>query len=606
MGARAGRGRPFPSATRLPERGKARKMNFIDATLSPAMKAAVDACRRHFLYAFLFSALLNLLFIVPMLYMLQVYDRVVPTRGGTTLLFLTLVLLFALATLSLLDAVRSRLLVRASVRLDRVLAGAILNVTLARPDLSSQRLAKQALREFDVLRQVLTGPAILGLFDAPWVPIYVLVGALIHPWVGALALFGAIGSLFLAWRNQRATNTPLHLANEAAGRAYSAWEFTVASADVVRALGIRRAMVRQHLRDRQGMMGLQTTASLDSSRLSAASKFFRLSLQSLGLGLGALLAIDGKVSAGAVFASSFIIGRALGPIDQLVGSWKGIVQGRVAYDTIRDLFSDSQPDVALTLLPPPEGRLSVEGLTVLDPHKRVILGNVSFSVEAGEMIAIIGPSGAGKSTLVRALTGAALAAGGTIRFDGAEQRDWDPERLAEHVGYLPQEPSLFAGTIKENIARFADRLGGDPREIDVAAIAAAQAAGAHELILQLPGGYDYRLGLGGRGLSGGQAQRIALARALFRFPRYLILDEPNSNLDAEGDQRLVQSLEEAKQRGTTVLIVAHRLSVLPIIDRLLVLQGGRLTMFGPRDQVLRQIAPQASQPRVVAGGKRDR
>jgi ATP-binding cassette subfamily C protein len=581
-------------------------MNFIDATLSPAMKAAVDACRRHFLYAFLFSALLNLLFIVPMLYMLQVYDRVVPTRGGTTLLFLTLVLLFALATLSLLDAVRSRLLVRASVRLDRVLAGAILNVTLARPDLSSQRLAKQALREFDVLRQVLTGPAILGLFDAPWVPIYVLVGALIHPWVGALALFGAIGSLFLAWRNQRATNTPLHLANEAAGRAYSAWEFTVASADVVRALGIRRAMVRQHLRDRQGMMGLQTTASLDSSRLSAASKFFRLSLQSLGLGLGALLAIDGKVSAGAVFASSFIIGRALGPIDQLVGSWKGIVQGRVAYDTIRDLFSDSQPDVALTLLPPPEGRLSVEGLTVLDPHKRVILGNVSFSVEAGEMIAIIGPSGAGKSTLVRALTGAALAAGGTIRFDGAEQRDWDPERLAEHVGYLPQEPSLFAGTIKENIARFADRLGGDPREIDVAAIAAAQAAGAHELILQLPGGYDYRLGLGGRGLSGGQAQRIALARALFRFPRYLILDEPNSNLDAEGDQRLVQSLEEAKQRGTTVLIVAHRLSVLPIIDRLLVLQGGRLTMFGPRDQVLRQIAPQAPQPRVVAGGKRDR
>jgi len=579
-------------------------MSFIDPTLSPAMKAAFQACRRHFLYAFLFSALLNLLFIVPMLYMLQVYDRVVPTRGGTTLFFLTIVLLFALASLALLDAVRSRLLVRASVRLDRVLAGPILDVTLARPEMSSQRLAKQALREFDVLRQVLTGPAILGLFDAPWVPIYILVGTLIHPWVGALALFGAIGSLFLAWRNQRATNTPLHLANAAAGRAYASWESTVASADVVRALGLRRAMVSEHLRDREGMMGLQTKASLDSSRLSAASKFFRLALQSLALGLGALLAIDGKVSAGAVFASSFIVGRALGPIDQLVGSWKGIVQGRVAYDTLRDLFSDSQPDIALTLLPSPEGKLDVEGLTVVDPNRRVILGNVSFSVEPGEMIAIVGPSGAGKSTLVRALTGAAIPAAGTVRFDGADQRDWDPERLAEHVGYLPQEPSLFAGTIKENIGRFADRLGGDRQEMDEAVIAAAQLAGAHELILQMPGGYDYRLGLGGRGLSGGQAQRIALARALFRTPKYLILDEPNSNLDAEGDQRLLQSLEQAKQRGTTVLIVAHRLSVLPIIDRLLVLQNGRLTMFGPRDQVLRQIAPQTPQPRVVAGGKR--
>lgn len=579
-------------------------MSFPKAAVSPAIKAAFEACRRHFLYAFLFSALLNLLFIVPMLYMLQVYDRVVPTRGGTTLFFLTIVLLFALASLALLDAVRSRLLVRASVRLDRVLAGAILDVTLARPELSSQRLSKQALREFDVLRQVLTGPAILGLFDAPWVPIYIIVGALLHPWVGALALFGALGSLFLAWRNQRATDAPLHLANAAAGRAYASWEFTVASADVVRALGLRRAMVSEHLRDREGMMGLQTQASLDSSRLSASSKFFRLSLQSLALGLGALLAIDGKVTAGAVFAASFIVGRALAPIDQLVGSWKGIVQGRVAYDTLRDLFSDSQPDIALTLLPPPAGRLEVEGLTVLDPNKRVILGNVGFSVKPGEMIAIVGPSGAGKSTLVRALTGAAIPAAGTIRFDGADHRDWDRERLAEHVGYLPQEPSLFAGTVKDNIARFSDRLGGDRLEIDEAAIAAAQLAGAHELILQLPGGYDYQLGLGGRGLSGGQAQRIALARALFRSPKYLMLDEPNSNLDAEGDQRLVQSLERVKQSGTTVLIVAHRLSVLPIIDRLLVLQNGRLTMFGPRDEVLRQIAPQQSQPRVVAGGKR--
>jgi ATP-binding cassette subfamily C protein len=218
------------------------------------------------------------------------------------------------------------------------------------------------------------------------------------------------------------------------------------------------------------------------------------------------------------------------------------------------------------------------------------------------MIAIVGPSGAGKSTLVRSLAGAVVPAAGIIRFDGADQRNWDPEELAEHVGFMPQEPSLFAGTVKENIARFRDRLEEDPAAVDEAAVAAAQRVGAHEMILQLPGGYDYLLALGGRGLSAGQAQRISLARALFRDPQYLILDEPNSNLDADGDQRLVKTLEELKKDGKTILIVAHRLSVLPIIDRLIVMQNGRLTMFGPRDEVLRPIAPAASTPRVGTGG----
>ena len=570
----------------------------------PAIKAALDACRKHFLYAMLFSALLNLLFIAPMLYMLQVYDRVIPTQGGTTLLFLTLVLLFALATLSLLDSIRSRLLVRASVRLDRVLSGAILDATLARPEMGAQRIAKQAVREFDILRQTLTGPVMVGLFDAPWIPVYILVAALIHPWIGALALVGAALSFFLAWRNERATHVPLTQANQAAGQAYAALEFTVASADVVRAHGLRRALVSGHLHDRARMMSLQTDASLDSSRLAAFSKFIRLSLQSLALGLAALLAIDAKVSAGAVFAASFIVGRALAPVDQLVGGWKMIVQALGAYQTLRELFVETPADVRPTRLPAPGGKLAVENLTVVDAGNRPIIGNVSFGIEPGEMIAIVGPSGAGKSTLVRALAGALIPAGGIIRFDGADQRNWDPEELAEHVGFMPQEPSLFAGTIKENIARFRDRLGEDAATVDEAAVAAAQRAGAHEMILQLPGGYDYPLSLGGRGLSAGQAQRISLARALFRDPQYLILDEPNSNLDADGDQKLVQTLEQLKRDGKTILIVAHRLSVLPIIDRLLVLQGGRLTMFGPRDEVLRQIAPNAPTPRVVTGGKK--
>jgi ATP-binding cassette subfamily C protein len=555
------------------------------------------------LFVFLFSALLNLLFIVPMLYMLQVYDRVIPTAGGNTLFFLTLVLLFALGTLALLDLVRSRLLVRASVRLDRVLAAAIVNATLSRPELIGQRLSRQALREFDTLRQVLTGPAVLAVLDAPWVPVYVVVAFLIHPWLGLLAFIGAGISVYLAWRSEQSTSARLQQANEAAGHAYSSYDFTVASAETVRALGLRRALVAKHLGDRRTMMQLQTEASFKSSRLAAISKFHRLSLQSLALGLGALLAIDAKISPGAVFAGSFIIGRALAPVDQLVGSWRSIVQGRGAYQTLRNLFTQTPPDIALTQLPAPQGKLDVEGLTIGSPERGAIIANISFSVAAGEMIAIIGPSGAGKSTLVRALSGAITPAAGIIRFDGADQRNWDPERLAEYVGYLPQEPSLFAGTIKENIARFADRLGEDPAAVDQAAVAAATAAGAHEMILRMPGGYDSRLDLQGRGLSAGQAQRIALARALFRNPRYLILDEPNANLDSEGDQQLVNTLRELKKAGRTILIVAHRLSVLPIVDKLLVLQDGRVRLFGKREEVLRQIMPPAAGgARIAAGG----
>lgn len=564
------------------------------------MKRALAACRSHFLYAFLFSALLNLLLIAPMLYMLQVYDRVVPTAGGTTLLFLTLVLLFSLATLALLDAVRSRLLARASARLDQMLSGEILESTLKRPDLNAQRLSKQALREFDVLRQVLTGPAMVGLFDAPWVPIYILVALLIHPWVGLLAFVGAAISLFFAWRTDRATKMPVQRATEAAGRAYASYESTLSSSDTVRALGLRRALIRDHLGDRAGMLELQTDASLSSSRLTAISKFIRLALQSLALGLGALLAINAEVSPGAVFAASFIVGRALGPIDQLVGSWRSIVQARGAYATLNELFDENEPDIVLTRLPAPQGHLKVEGLTVADANRRILLGNVSFEILPGETVGIIGPSGAGKSTLVRAIAGASVPSAGIIRFDGADQRNWDPERLAEHIGYLPQDRSLFAGSIKDNIARFANRVEGHGQAIDDEAIEAAKLAGAHDLILGLPGGYDYQLGLGGRGLSIGQAQRIALARALFRKPRYLILDEPNASLDSEGDQALINSLEALKKDGLTLLIVAHRLSLLPIVDKLLVLKDGRLAMFGARDQVMRQLNPPAPPARVVS------
>ena len=564
------------------------------------MQAAFAAGRRHFAYAALFSALLNILFIAPMLYMLQVYDRVVPTQGRVTLLMLTLILVVALATLAALEAIRSRLLVRASVRLDLELAGPIMRATLAQPD-SGQRLARQAVREFDTLRQALTGPAMIGLLDAPWVPVYLLIAFLIHPWIGLLTLGGALIIIALAWRTEVANRARLQEAQLAAGRSYALYDASVASSDVVRALGMRDALISGHITDRHDMSALQTDAGLTTARLASYSKFTRLLLQSLALGVGALLAINASISPGAIFASMFIVGRALAPIDQLVGGWRTVIQARGSIAVLDELFATTPPDIARTLLPPPLGKLEVEGLTVMGQGQRPILHNVRFQVAPGEVMAIVGPSGAGKSTLVRCIAGALRPTAGHVRFDGAEQRDWDLDQLATFVGFMPQETMLFAGSIKDNISRFKVRGGEDAMTIDADTIAAAQLAGAHEMILKLPGGYDNVLALGGRGLSAGQAQRIALARALFRRPRYLILDEPNASLDAEGDTQLTHTIETVKAAGTTVLIVAHRMSVLPVVDSLLVIRDGMVAMHGPRDEVLRKLAPPQQR---VAGGAR--
>ena len=573
--------------------------------MNDAIKSALEACRRHFTTAIVFSALVNLLFIVPMLYMLQVYERVVPTRGHTTLYMLTLVLLLGLATMAALDTIRSRLLVKAGVRLDELLARTILQSTLGRPHQSGQRNALQAMREFDVLRQAMTGPAILAVLDAPWVPVYVLVAFLLHPWIGFLSLVGAGLVVLLAVRNEQVTRTRLQEANQAAGLTYSDFESTVAAGDVVRALGMRDAMVNGHLSQRALMMRLQTDASLASSGVTATSKFVRQFLQSLALGVGALLAIDGLISPGAIFASMFIVGRALAPIDQMVGNWRSIVQARGAWTTLNTLLNQSSPDIAMTQLPRPRGRIDVEDLHVMSEDGQPILQNITFTVQPGQVVAIVGPSGAGKSTLVRALAGALVPNHGVIRLDGADQRNWDPQRLAEHVGFMPQEAALFRGTVKENIARFRNRMGEDAAQIDTDAIAAAQVAGAHELIQRLPGGYDQQLGINGRGLSAGQLQRVALARALFRGPSILILDEPNSNLDADGDKELLQCLEQCKAQGTTILLVAHRMSMMPIVDGLLIVQDGRIAAYGPKDEILKEISapkavPASSSPCGVA------
>lgn len=535
--------------------------------------------------------MVNLLYIVPTLYMLQVYDRVIPTQGLQTLFFLTLVLLFALATLSLLDRVRARLLVRAGVQLDATLAPLILDATLGRPDLP---VARQALREFDTMRATLTGAGVLALFDAPWVPIYILVCFLVHPWIGAVAILGCVVLPLIAWANERATRARLDRAQAIASASYASQDALLASSDSIRALGMRRAVVARQLRQREAMLTAQTESSFAGGSYLTATKFVRLALQSLALGLGALLAVDNLISGGAIFASSFLIARALAPIEQLIGTWRTIVQARQSYRSLSGLLEGTHAAGLPTQLPAPRGEVVLEGVTVLnDARDGAILNAVSLRIAAGEVVAIVGPSGAGKSTLARVIAGALLPDRGSVRFDGADARDWDPEALARHLGYLPQDSALFAGTVAENIARFAGELGAARAAMDAGVVSAAEKVGADALIRRLPNGYDHALKLGGRGVSAGQAQRIALARAVYGDPAILILDEPNAHLDAEGDQALVAALGALKAGGRTVLVVSHKLGILPVVDKILVLRDGRVEMLGPRDEVLPKIAPKA-------------
>jgi ATP-binding cassette subfamily C protein len=437
---------------------------------------------------------------------------------------------------------------------------------------------------------------LLALCDAPWAPIYVIVSALIHPALGLLVLVGGAVLATITWLNERATGNRLRGATEAAHRAYASQEQVVSGAENVRALGMRSAMVRRHVGERATMLALQTRASFAAGGYLAGTKFLRLSLQSLALGLGAYLAIGNKISAGGIFAASFLAGRALGPIEQLLTAWPSLVRAAGAYRKLSDLLASATPSVALTVLPEPEGRLLVEQVTVgRTPETRILTG-VSVALEPGEVVTIVGPSGAGKSTLMRVMAGALQPDAGLVRIDGARLVDWEPDRLGGFIGYVPQSLSLFAGTVKENIARFAS--DGDAATIDEQVIAAARAALAHEMILRLPNGYDTMLGWEGQGLSAGQAQRIALARALFRDPPVLLFDEPNAHLDAEGEAQLLQTIAAAKARGAATAVIAHRMSVLSVSDKILVLRDGRVEAFGARDEVIARLQKPAGDGEV--------
>ncbi len=558
--------------------------------LPPLLADAVRSCRRHFLAAAIFSFLLNLLFLSPALYMLQVYDRVVATGGKMTLLFVTIALAVALLTLSALDAIRSRLMVRASIRLEAAVAPRLLNRMLSVGGSANV----QAMRDLDTVRQTIASPVAAALFDAPFAPIFIVVAFLLHFWIGVLGIAAVAVLLLLAWRNQQATQRSVEAATQLLAQSHASQQAASVQAQTVRALGMTGAMVARQLSLRSTGLGKLVQSQFLGSRYAAASRFFRMFVQSAALGLGALLAIAGHISAGGIIAASILIGRSLQPVEALIGGWSSLGSARAALARLAEVMAGADlSERARTALPRPEGRLLVENVGIRRPDGLPILNGVSLAAQPGDIIGIVGPSGSGKSTLAKVIAGAIQPEIGNVRIDGAQRSDWDQDELGRHIGYLPQEPSLFEGTIKDNISRFA-RWGADGSgDIDAMTVKAAKLAGVHDLILKLPQGYDSSLGPLGAGLSAGQSQRIALARAFYGDPAMLILDEPNAFLDAEGETALIAAIKGARERGATILVIAHRRSVLEAANLMLVLEAGRPTMFGPSKDVVARLTAAA-------------
>lgn len=561
---------------------------------------ALKACRTHFVWAAVFSALVNLLYLTPTLYMMQVYDRVVPTGGLTTLVLVTAVAVFALAALGALDWLRGRLMLRAGLRLDRLLAGKVLARVV---DLQAKSPNTQALREFDNVRGAIGGQGMLALFDAPWTPIYLLCCFLLHPAIGMLTLIGGLILFSLAWLNERDTRPRLKRAIQSQNHAYAAQESVASQAEVVRALGMRQSSIARQIEERNLATAAQADAQLTGGHYTGAIKFLRLLLQSSALGLAAYLAVKSEISPGSIIAASVLLSRAVAPVETLVGVWPSLVQAIASWKTLTDLFvGTAAVERERTALPDPRGRLQVEGVSVKFPDtEQPQLRAVSFALKPGQTLGVVGASGSGKTTLARVIAGALKPQAGAVRLDGAEYEAREGDELARWIGYLPQVPSLFAGTIKDNISRFSTATGVDQDVADRGAVKAAMAAGAHELILRLPNGYDTVLGPYGQGLSAGQAQRVALARALYNDPVLLVLDEPNSNLDQEGEAALMQSILGAAARGAAVVIIAHRAGVLARVDRLLMMRDGVIQLEGPREEVLEKMRATAGRSAAPTG-----
>ena len=549
----------------------------------------LDATRsdqRMLLWAvFLFSVFVNLLMMTGPIYMLQVYDRVLGSRSVATLIALTGLIAFLFLTMGLLDHARGRVMARIGARIQERLDRRVFDAALRRMSVMPQDpAALAAQRDLEAVQRLWSSPVLIALFDIPWTPFFIAAIFMFHPVLGWFSVAGGVLLVVVTWLNQSATKTPLNRANAASLRAEMMSDSIKQEAESVQALGMTSAAFARWQVARENALAQGIKAADLSGLFGAVSKTFRMFLQSAMLGLGAYLVLQGALSAGAMVAGSILLGRALAPIEMCIGQWAVVTRAQEGRLRLAELLTRMQPDPVRTALPRPRAILEAQNLTIVPPGESMaVLRMINFRLEPGQALGVIGPSGAGKSTLARALIGAWKPAGGKVRLDGATLDQYDPDVLGSYIGYLPQRITLFDGTIAENIAR----LQTNPDAAKV--VEAAQAAAAHEMITKLPDGYDTRLAtLGGR-LSGGQIQRIGLARALYGDPVMLILDEPNSNLDNEGSMALNLAIRAMKEKGRVVLIMAHRPAAIQECDLLMVLEDGTRRAFGPRDQVLREM-----------------
>ncbi|MDB5885753.1 MAG: type secretion system ATPase [Polaromonas sp.] len=557
------------------------------------LAASLWAFRQEFLVVGLLSFLTNLLMLAPTLYMLQLFDRVLASQSGLTLLAVSLITLFLFGVLALSEWLRSRVLVRAGLRFDRQLSTRVFNASFQACLGTPGPTPSRAFADLILVRQFLTGSGVFALFDAPWAPIYIAVTFFLHPWLGVLSLVFVVVQAALAWFGHRRTVAPSEEATKAGSEMTGDLQGKLRIAEVLEAMGMIGHLQERWNRQHADWMRKSALAQGSTHRITAWSKFIRYSQQSLALGAGALLVIDGQLSPGAMIAANVLMARALAPIDQLAGTWRGFVTSRAAFGRLERLLEEFPAHDPALSRAGPTGAVSLQGV-VASVARRAdpILKNISFSVPAGTVVAVLGPSGSGKSTLARVMLGIWPELAGAVLLDGLPVGGWNRPDLGPHLGYLPQDVELFEGTIAENIARLGEV---DPSKV----IEAARSAGMHEMILRFPKGYDTPIGEAGNLLSGGQRQRLGLARAIYGDPCLVVLDEPNANLDDAGEAALLGAIRELKAKGKTVFVVTHRPGAMAVADRLMVLRDGWLVADGPRDAVLATLL----RPRPAAPAK---
>ena len=565
----------------------------INAPPAPALGAALWHWSRDVMVGLgVISGVINLLALTGSFYMLQVYDRVLASRSLPTLVGLTVLMLMLYALYGGLDALRSQVIARLGGRIDRQLRGGVLSAILRSPlrsPLPGDSL--QPIRDLDQVRAVMSGPGPVALFDIPWLPVYLLLVFSLHPYLGAVATGGAAVMLTATLLTERRSHEPAKAVAKSGGERQGFLDVARRNLEVIRAHGLEPVFLKRwaHVSDRH--MDDLVRSVEGPGPLVAFSRIFRMALQSLILAVGAYVVIKGEASGGVIIASSIISGRALAPLESAIANWRGMVAARQAYGRLVKVLKAGEARAPANVLPPPHASLAVESLSLVPPGgSRVVVQNVTFELKAGDGMGLIGPSASGKSSLARALVGVWLPQRGTVRLDGATLDHWSPEQLGPHIGYLPQDVEIFEGTIAENIARL--ESDADPAKI----VAAAREAGIHEMILAMPQDYSTKVGIAGAALSAGQKQRLGLARALYGDPFLIVLDEPNSNLDADGDLALGRALARVRERGGIAVVVAHRPSAIGSLNKVMVMAGGQVQAFGAKEEVLARMTQRAAGP----------